>query len=288
MEINSTLTTANVEQPPIFLPEDTSLSFWKGVWYAILFGIIQIAIMIPVMIAVFVGVGSDDEVAMNDYAMGIGLPIAFIGAAWFFYRKIGLPTTAFSWKATFPKLIILGTILLFCISYLIEEIITYLPGYEAMLADYLQMFEGISPMALLVGGVIVGPICEEIIFRGVILEGLSKKYSATMAIVFSALIFGLIHLQPLQIFGAFFAGLVLGWIYLKTQSLWVVIALHVVNNAFSFLLGDAAAESTRTLIGNDALYAGSFVAAALIAYLGYKGFQKVNEPKMTIETDGVV
>lgn len=275
-----------IENTSIF-PEAADIiapvSFWGGLWMGIQFLLIQIATMIPIgMIGLFV-YGLDDQAGFNNFIMALGLPVAFLAGAWYFYKKRGLIDTAFTWKSNFPLLILIGLFLMYGVNYIIGEITTYLPGYEAMLDMYMSMFEGINPMALLIGGAFIGPVCEEIIFRGVILEGLAKKYNPTKALIFSALIFGLIHMQPLQVIGAFFAGLILGWIYIKTQSLWVVIALHIINNFVAFTFADLGTESTREIIGNDLLYAGTFALSTVVAYGAYWGFNKFSQPKEGIE-----
>jgi len=71
------------------------------------------------------------------------------------------------------------------------------------------------------------PIIEEIIFRGAFIERLAAKYSYKTALIASAIIFGLLHVDVL---GAAMVGLVLGVIYLKTKSLTVPVLLHVLNN----------------------------------------------------------
>lgn len=277
MEANSTLTTQTIEQEASIDQSNMPLTFGKGLWYGIQFLLLQLVITIPVALAGFAIYGMTDQAATNNFVISLGLPIAFIGCAWYFYKKRGLINSAFQWDTSYIKLIPMGILLLFGISYIVGQIMTYLPGYEGMLEMYKAMFEGVNPIALLIGAALIGPICEEIIFRGVILEGLTKKYSPTKAIVFGALIFGAIHLQPLQVINAFFLGLALGWIYLRTQSLWVCIAAHVLYNAMA-LSGDAGeAESARAYFDNDLYYFSSFALAALVIYLTYKGIQKVTE-----------
>lgn len=285
MEIDNTLNSEIVDQS-VFLPAAetiTPLSFGKGLWMGIQFLLIQVVSLIPIGIIGAMVYGVEDQAGLNNFIMFLGLPLAFLAGAWYFYKKRGLIETAFTWKSNFPILIILGLFLMYGVNYIIGELTTYLPGYEAMLAMYQAMFAGVHPMALIIGGALIGPVCEEIIFRGVILEGLAKKYDPTKALIFSALIFGLIHLQPLQVIAAFFAGLILGWIYLKTQSLWIVIALHVINNFAAFTFSDLGTASTRTLIGNDLLYVGSFALAAVIAYAAYWAFNRINQPKVVKE-----
>ena len=87
--------------------------------------------------------------------------------------------------------------------------------------------------ATIIAAVIVAPIGEEIIYRGMITKLLLEEYRPTKAILISALIFGVIHLNPAQIPGAFLLGLLFGWLYYKTRSVIPGIILHFINNAAS-------------------------------------------------------
>lgn len=82
----------------------------------------------------------------------------------------------------------------------------------------------------LVGGLLIGPIIEEIIFRGIILRGLLVKIPHKKAILASTIFFAIIHGNPNQIFSAFFMGLILGHLYYITKSILAVILLHIVIN----------------------------------------------------------
>lgn len=82
--------------------------------------------------------------------------------------------------------------------------------------------------------VIVAPIVEEIIMRGIILEGLLKKYSPFIAIVSSSLIFGIAHFNIPQLISAFLGGMILGAVYFKTRSLILTIVGHACNNIMNF------------------------------------------------------
>lgn len=87
-------------------------------------------------------------------------------------------------------------------------------------------------MLLLVG--IIAPILEEILFRGIIQQGLiNKGMPPYTAIILSALIFGIVHANPWQFIGASMLGLVLGWAYYQTQTIVLPILLHALNNLIS-------------------------------------------------------
>lgn len=75
--------------------------------------------------------------------------------------------------------------------------------------------------------VVIAPIIEEVVFRGMLLHRWSYKWSLRTAIIASSLLFGIIHTDPI---GAFVFGIGMCIIYLRTQSLFIPIICHSVNN----------------------------------------------------------
>ncbi len=96
---------------------------------------------------------------------------------------------------------------------------------------------------LIVGSLatLVVPVYEEIFFRGFIHNAFRNRLGMWGAIIASSLLFGLFHLIPAQIITAFLLGLVLGWMYEKSGSLWTVIIAHVVNNGLAMGMAAIAA-----------------------------------------------
>lgn len=82
---------------------------------------------------------------------------------------------------------------------------------------------------------VIAPIVEELIFRGIILNGLRKNYPAISAIFFSALLFSLFHLNPWQMPATFILGLLLGWIMIRTRNILLAIIGHSMNNLLVLL-----------------------------------------------------
>ena len=82
--------------------------------------------------------------------------------------------------------------------------------------------------------VILAPIFEELIFRGTILQVLSK-YNKVFAIFVTSLLFGLLHLNMTQAIPAFFMSLILCYMCLKTDSLLVTILAHAGNNLLALM-----------------------------------------------------
>ena len=84
--------------------------------------------------------------------------------------------------------------------------------------------------------VIMAPIVEELLFRGAIEGYLLRKWKHPAgAIVFSSLVFGLVHGNWVQAPFAFVIGLALGWMYYRTGSLLPGILMHFVNNSTAVL-----------------------------------------------------
>lgn len=106
---------------------------------------------------------------------------------------------------------------------------------------------------------ICAPILEEFICRGIICRGLLTRFSPATAIIVSALIFAIMHMNPWQAVPAFILGCFFGWIYYKTGCLWATIFLHFLNNGFSTIMTYifpelASSDSFRTLIPDGETY----------------------------------
>jgi glutamate-5-semialdehyde dehydrogenase len=87
----------------------------------------------------------------------------------------------------------------------------------------------------LVLAVVIAPITEEVIFRGLILRGLLGRWNPWAAIFTSAALFTLMHFNPAQAPIAFALGSVLGWVYVRTRSISLCILAHALNNASAYL-----------------------------------------------------
>jgi membrane protease YdiL (CAAX protease family) len=81
--------------------------------------------------------------------------------------------------------------------------------------------------------VILAPLIEEVFFRGFLFNRWHRKYGAGKAMIFSSLLFAILHTD---LFGAFIFGLVMCLICLKTQSLVGAIIAHVANNFIVLLI----------------------------------------------------
>ena len=84
---------------------------------------------------------------------------------------------------------------------------------------------------------LLAPVCEELVFRGAILRALlSWTPRHWVAIAISALLFALVHANPAQMPHAFVIGLLLGWLYYRTDSVVPGVVYHWVNNSVAYVL----------------------------------------------------
>lgn len=94
------------------------------------------------------------------------------------------------------------------------------------------------------------PIVEEMLFRGIILEGMLKLNRPVLAIVCSSLYFGGMHGQIVQIGYALLAGMILGVVYYLTKNLLMSILAHVIFNIFGsgiYLLFNISDKADKVL-----------------------------------------
>lgn len=123
----------------------------------------------------------------------------------------------------------------------------------------------------------VAPLTEEVLFRGIILYGLLQNYSVKTAVVVSALLFGVIHLNPWQFPAAFLLGMVFAWWVIQTGSLWPAILGHMFHNALSVLVSHLAIPGMSNELTSAVVFNPWWLNAVGIALFlgGWKGFDRL-------------
>ncbi len=126
-----------------------------------------------------------------------------------------------------PVLILWGMILMAATNIVLEPMLQLLPE--------IPDFYGRGVKALLLT-VVMAPLLEEFLCRGILLDAARAKGGAAYGLLFSAVFFGVIHFYPAAVVNAFVMGLVLGFIYIRSNSLYITVILHAFNNALAMLL----------------------------------------------------
>lgn len=114
--------------------------------------------------------------------------------------------------------------------------------------------------------VIITPIIEEILYRGIIFNLFLKKYSVIISITLSSLIFAFIHLKFIGIGYLFLYGLLFGFAYYKTKSLFTPILLHFLINLMAVTTSHKYLELNSTTFPKYFLYTTVLLTAAFIVF----------------------
>ena len=140
-----------------------------------------------------------------------------------------------------PYIICLGICMMFVVNIVVSLAMAFLPlpqSWLDMMSQNSEMIVSASPFLQFLTVAIVGPIAEEVLFRGLMLGGLKRTCNRWLAIVASALAFGIVHGHPIGIIYATCLGILLGWIFCKTGSLKSVIIFHMIYNAMSLIVSE--------------------------------------------------
>jgi len=112
-------------------------------------------------------------------------------------------------------------------------------------------------------GVVLGaPLAEEVLFRGYGLARIRELGGERRALLFTALVFALAHGSWVKLPGTFAIGLFLGWLVLRTGSLWPALLGHFTNNGTAYLL------SRLDLAPSFDPVKGSWTAIAILGTVG--------------------
>ena len=211
------------------------------VWLVILF---FVGVFLGILISAGLALGISQDFALT-YGMVIVYPVQFIPAMLYasavsnrnmgFEPEYPLDNSNFGGRSGLSMALIVSVMAL-AAAFVIEPVSMLLPEMsEATKLAMEQMLKGPVWIVLLSVSVFA-PFFEEWLCRGIILRGLLKKMKPGWAIVISALVFGLIHMNLWQAIPAFIIGTILGYVYYKTGSLKLTMLMHCVNNTLSVIL----------------------------------------------------
>ena len=145
----------------------------------------------------------------------------------------------YSWTII-PGIILLAFGGQYVIEYFAEFLGSLIPAWYDLFENIMKTagLDDTSSMGIpiFLYAVVLGPICEELTFRGLCYSYARRSMSFWAANIISSLAFGFIHLNPLQSAYAFLVGLILGAVYERSRNIFVTMAIHMTFNFSSFLL----------------------------------------------------
>ena len=226
----------------------------KVVWYVLLFIVIQYVALALVYVGNILINGKDTTLGTPQMLLVQGIFAVICVALFLGFRWT--PVSVHYWN-TRPFSVIfwciiaaVGTI---APSLWLQSVLDFLPDLAGEeLLDFIQHRWGYLVVCIL------APLAEEVIFRGAVLRTMLEHWEGSKrwtAIIISALLFGLAHMNPAQIPHAFLIGVLLGWLYERSRSLIPCVVLHCANNTIAYLMTAAypAPDITlRDILGGSA------------------------------------
>ncbi len=228
-----------------------NFNFGSGLWFAFKVQIYSIPfIVIPFILLKIL---QSNKIISKDFEQlfnGLTLIIGIIFGYYFVIKKAKNSLLINSIKL--PKVALLEVIIVLTIafftSYIESELISFLnlPNW-----DYNR---DQNVYVIFVFGVFLAPILEEIICRKILIDTFLRNYSPAISIIFSALIFGILHFNPPNIVAAFSGGIILGWMYFRTKSLTITIIYHSFNNLLALSPSVFPSLKKSVLFSNKSFY----------------------------------
>ncbi len=132
-------------------------------------------------------------------------------------------------------MIVIASFGLYYLALLIAAVIAV--ASPAVMEEYSEMMDaalGGSKVLALLAAVILAPINEECIMRGLILKNLQRFFSTPVVIIIQAVIFGIFHANWVQGFYVLPVGAALGYVAVKSRSVVPCIFMHLFYNSLSF------------------------------------------------------
>ena len=170
------------------------------------------------------------------YAVGFPVAILMLKKVPVAAKKTaGEPVTL---KGTLSTIAVSGFLLISgnLISLLVNGLISLIPAMEGKNQNVVATMasEG-DLLPKIVFMVILAPVFEELFYRRLLIDRM-RRYGEKLAVFTTALMFGLFHGNLSQLFYAFFLGLLLGYIYLKTNKMRYTVILHMLINFYGSVL----------------------------------------------------
>lgn len=134
-------------------------------------------------------------------------------------------------------------------------------------------------------------LLEEMVWRGYILRSL-RGYGDGFAVVVSSLLFGLMHGNLRQIPFAFIVGLVLGYLYVQTNNIWIPIIVHFINNSISTVMEYVSFSCSPEFVGwltLNVLYGGLIslgLLSILILFTAYRDKMRLKKHSSSLSIVG--
>ena len=185
--------------------------------------------------------------------------------------------------------------------YLIyQERIPLPPEVQSIMEKFKEMFEAVYKQLVSTNSIpellwviiivaLIPAIAEEFLFRGLVQRSFEKGLTPMRGVIATGLIFGAYHMNPFSFIPLAVIGIYLGFLTMRSGSIWVSVVTHFFNNAFACLalylnlkddyvvFGDSESMSTGSLV-----FTFWFFGVVFLISMFY--FLKITKPIQQTET----
>ncbi len=162
---------------------------------------------------------------------------------------------ATSWES-FAAAIVIGLTVGMLPGWIAEQIRSFSPntqGAVELINDTLTKGPLLSRLVAIVAVVLIGPVVEELVFRGFMWDALRRMGSPRLALVGSSFLFALYHMDPAQSSALLITAFTLGWVRWVSGSIWPGVVIHMLNNGLgvvaAYIALDGSAPVSFTAAG---------------------------------------
>ena len=230
--------------------ERVAVPFWNGIVSAIASIMVGFAAsLIAMVVLVFAAVLITGQLPSVDpgHPLLASTEIVFYAVsgwfAWWRLRAIGRPLFApFGRREVRAFLLGTGALVLLRIGTAVQLILTGQTNHVQAGFEHFSVvtknptLTALEIALVIVTTVVLGPLVEEIVFRGFLFGALAPRIGVIAAALVSALLFGAAHADPVLFPSLAALGLIAAFAYAATGNLWVSIALHATHNALSAIV----------------------------------------------------
>jgi membrane protease YdiL (CAAX protease family) len=139
------------------------------------------------------------------------------------------------------------------------------PTVAVEMARLLYADDAASWVRVVLAVAVVIPVGEELFFRGLLLRGFLLRYGPGPALVLTAALFALVHLNPWGLVSIFLVGILLGWLVLRTGSLWPACLAHGLYNFAAVVSLNTSLDAPPSAAALDELLPRPFASPLLLA-----------------------
>lgn len=171
----------------------------------------------------------------STWALAISLLLSALAMLWYLVQFGYFTFRRNFFTSMSSNALLLSTALIFCSMFFLNTAVQLVNEYYPIPDLMEDTFAGLTHNILgVISIAVVAPVLEEVLFRGAIQGYLMRRFgNPYVGIVVASLVFGIFHLNPIQVVYATLLGLIFGWIYYRTRSLLSVIVGHVLNNSLA-------------------------------------------------------